>query len=293
MNTDLNTKLILGTANFGNPYGIANSGKALSPQDSKIVVDWAQVNGVNHFDTALAYGQAQEMLGRYLNQSLAPIVDTKLNEESCSSSKSIVETTKKTRETLGVNQIATLYLHNESLLQTSNLREIAVGLNNVLDLGLAREIGVSVYSEAALVACKKALPELTVFQVPENICDRRLISSKVIAKLSEEGNTFILRSIFLQGLLLIDPISIPLNLRLATTGVQDLNEFASINSLSTMELCLAYANSISWAKGIIVGVASLKQLKEIRKTSKTLPSGWDTAIATLPTELTDPRKWST
>ena len=293
MNTVVKSKLILGTANFGNAYGIANSRKALSPQDSKSVIDWAQGNGVNHFDTALAYGEAQEILGGYLNQSLAPIVDTKLNEESCRSSKSIVETTKKTRETLGVNQISTLYLHNEDLLQTSNVREIAVGLNNVLDLGLAREIGVSVYSEAALLACKKALPELTVFQVPENICDRRLISSKVIAKLREEGNTFILRSVFLQGLLLMDPISMPLNLRLATAGVQELNEFASVNSLTTMELCLAYAHSISWANGIIVGVASLGQLKEIRKSSRSLPGGWDSAITTLPTELIDPRKWST
>ena len=288
----MKTKLILGTANFGNAYGIANSGKALSPQDSKFVINWAQGNGVNHFDTALAYGQAQEILGRYLNQSLAPIVDTKLSEESCRSSKSIVETTKKTRENLGIGQISTLYLHNEDLLQTSNVREIAVGLNKVLDLGLAREIGVSVYSEAAVIACKKALPELTVFQVPENICDRRLISSKVIARLSDDGNTFILRSVFLQGLLLMDPISMPLKLRLATAGVQVLNEFASANSLTTMELCLAYAHSISWANGIIVGVASLEQLKEIRESSTSLPGGWDTAIATLPTEIIDPRKWS-
>ena len=292
MNILVKTKLILGTANFGNAYGISNNGKALLPQDSKSVISWAQSNGVNHFDTALAYGEAQEILGRYLNQSLAPIVDSKLNAESCGSSKSIVDATRKARENLGINQISTLYLHNEDLLQSSNVREIVVGLNRVLDLGLARKIGVSVYSEAAVIACKKVLPELTVFQVPENICDRRLISSKVIAKMSDEGNTFILRSIFLQGLLLMDPISMPLKLRLANVGVRELNEFASMNSLTTVELCLAYAHSISWASGIIVGIASLEQLKVIRESSKSLPDGWDTAIATLPSEIIDPRKWS-
>jgi hypothetical protein len=191
----------------------------------------------------------------------------------------------------GVESLSTLYLHDEGLLQTSNKIEITTGLREVLNLGIARQIGVSVYSESSVMACKQALPELSVFQVPENICDRRMLSSRLIENLAADGNSFMIRSIFLQGLLLMDHISIPPKLSLATADIQALNEFARVNSLTVIELCLAYAYSIPWASGIIVGVASLEQLKEIQESSLSLPDGWDKAISTLPAEIIDPRKW--
>ena len=285
-------EIVLGTANFGRDYGIANQGKLLSLNETKSIINWSQENGINHFDTATAYGDAEEILGRYLDLSLEPTIDTKLDEKSCESGKSIVEIARKTRDMLGVESLSTLYLHDEGLLQTSSRHEISIGLREVLNLGIAKQIGVSVYSESAVIACKKALPELSIFQVPENICDRRLISSRPIHSLAADGNTFIVRSIFLQGLLLMDPISIPPKLGLATADIQALNEFASANSLTAMELCLAYAYSIPWASGIIVGVASLEQLKEIQESISSLPRGWDTAISTLPSQIIDPREWS-
>ena len=286
-------QIVLGTANFGNEYGIANHNKLLSQDAMLSIINWAQQNGINHFDTALAYGDAEEILGRYLDLSLAPSIDTKLDERSCQSRDSIVEIARKTRDMLGVESLSTLYLHDEGLLQTSSKNEISAGLREVLNLGVAKQIGVSVYSEAAVIACKRALPELSVFQVPENICDRRLIASRHIRSLADDGNSFMVRSIFLQGLLLMEPSSIPAKLRLASEGLKTLNEFAKVNSTTVIKLCLAYANSISWASGIVVGVNSLEQLKEIREFSSSPPKGWDKEISTLPMEIIDPRKWST
>jgi aryl-alcohol dehydrogenase-like predicted oxidoreductase len=285
-------KIIVGTANFGNPYGIANRGMMLSLEESTSIINWAQENNINHFDTALAYGDAEEILSKYLNQSLAPVLDTKLDSKSCQSSASIVEAASKARDRLGVDSLSTLYLHDEELLQTSRLPEVSTGLREVLHLGIAKQIGVSVYSEAAVLACKKALPELSVFQVPENICDRRLIASENIRNLAESGNSFMVRSIFLQGLLLMDPTSVPTELQLAKAQLQSLIVFAFESGLTAMDLCLAYAYSISWASGIVVGVASLAQLKEISASSPTLPEDWASTITTLPLEILDPRKWS-
>ena len=58
----MNSKIVVGTANFGNPYGIANRGKLLSLDESKSIINWAQENEINHFDSALAYGHAEEIL---------------------------------------------------------------------------------------------------------------------------------------------------------------------------------------------------------------------------------------
>jgi aryl-alcohol dehydrogenase-like predicted oxidoreductase len=287
----MNPKIVVGTANFGNPYGIANRGKLLSLDESKAIINWAQENDINQFDTALAYGDAEEILSMYLDQSLAPEVDTKLDTKSCQSSTSIIDAASKTRDRLGVDSLSTLYLHNEELLQFSSQLEVSTGLREVLNLGIAKQIGVSVYSEASVIACKKVLPELTVFQVPENICDRRMIASEHIKELAEKGNSFIVRSIFLQGLLLMEAMSVPSKLHLVQPQLQRLNEIANKQKVKVMDLCLAYAYSISWASGIVVGVASLAQLKEILASTSTLPEDWASTIQTLPSDLLDPRKW--
>jgi aryl-alcohol dehydrogenase-like predicted oxidoreductase len=284
-------QLILGTANFGNAYGIANKNSSLPPEDLKPLITWAQANGLNHFDTAIAYGASEEILGNYLDQSVNPVVDTKLDSQSCLSRESIVDAARKSRDKLGIKCISTLYLHDEAVLQTSSAQEVVMGLKEVLSLGLAKQIGVSVYSEASIMTCRRILPELTVFQVPENICDRRLIGSSLMEELANTGTTFIVRSVFLQGLLLMDTDAVPRNLSSAKSNIELLLHFSRENSLTTMELCLSYAHSISWAKGIVVGTASLNQLKEIVKCSATLPDGWNKAIATLPAEVIDPRNW--
>ena len=103
---------------------------------------------------------------------------------------------------------------------------------------------------------------------------------------------FIVRSVFLQGLLLMEPNSIPSKLILAKKNVQELIDFAERKSLTAIELCLAYARSISWVSGIIVGAASLDQLKEVSEPTPSLPSGWASAISPMPAEIVDPRKWS-
>ena len=219
------SRIVLGTANFGNVYGIANRGKTLSSQDSMDIVQWAQVNGVNHFDTAIAYGHAEDLLGAYLDKALDPEVDAKLDEKSCQTSELIVLRTKEILGRLGVSQLSVLYLHNEDLLNTPIRSEIKRGLGEVLNLGLCKKIGVSVYSEESIVACKQVVPNLSVFQVPENICDRRLLGSQKIEQLATEGNSFLVRSIFLQGLLLMEPEEVPKQLSGAVSGIQAFRNF--------------------------------------------------------------------
>jgi aryl-alcohol dehydrogenase-like predicted oxidoreductase len=284
-------KIILGTANFGNDYGISNQGNVLSAEESGSLIKWAQNNGLNHFDTALSYGDSTDILRTYLDYSLEPILDSKLDNKSCQTRGSIVKAAEENRDRLGVSQLSVLYLHNEDLLQTSLASEITIGLREVLTRGIATKIGVSVYSQNAIISCKKVLPELSVFQVPENICDRRLINSSKMQELADIGTIFNVRSIFLQGLLLMDPNSIPQKLYSAKAKVQELTTFSRKNSVTVLDLCLAYANSISWASSIVVGAISIKQLEEISRHSFVLPQGWSNSISTLPSEILDPREW--
>jgi aryl-alcohol dehydrogenase-like predicted oxidoreductase len=284
------SKFIVGTANFGQEYGVANRGKSLSNNELNELIKWSQENGMNHFDTAQTYGDAQKILGSFLDFSLKPDVDSKLDERSCRSQKDILKMAEDIKKSLSIEQISTLYLHSEVALKSGSTKEISAGLKEILELGIAKRVGISIYTEDAILYCKKAIPELSVFQVPENICDRRLITSRTIQRLSDEGVIFNVRSIFLQGLLL-NPTSLPHRLQSASTKLQELILFAEKNSMSVLELCVAYAKSIPWARGIIVGAASLDQLKEIHKVSSLLPEGWENSIPILPEDVVDPRKW--
>jgi len=284
-------RIILGTANFGNSYGVKNTGKILSKAESGSLIRWAQINGINHFDTALAYGDSTEILSSYLDYSLKPSIDTKLNEESCQSRDLIVKIAEENRDKLGTSQLSVVYIHDENLLQTSLGPEITWGFREILDRGIAKKIGVSVYSEESIIACKKVLPELSVFQVPENICDRRLIDSILMQEFADMGNELNVRSIFLQGLLLMDPGLIPPKLRSARLSVQELTRFAEINSITVLDLCLAYAKSIPWATGLLVGAAAIEQINEVISHSAILPEKWSTSISIMPAELIDPRTW--
>lgn len=283
--------LILGTANFGNKYGIANQNELISSAEIARIIKWAQNNGVNHFDSALAYRDSDSILGLHLDQALQPMIDSKLDEKSCQTRDTILEAAIQIRERLMVSQLSVLYLHDESSLNSPLASEISLGLREVLAQGIAKRIGVSIYSEEALRYNKKILPELSVFQVPENICDRRLIYSKEILKLSEKDNVFNVRSIFLQGLLLMHPTELPNKLRSIAPQLQELRNFAQKNSLTVLELCIAYASSISWANGIVVGVNSVDQLTQIHNASSCLPIEWDTKVPTLPIDIVDPRRW--
>lgn len=286
------TKIVLGTANFGNEYGVANNGKLLSSEDSGGLVSFAQFNGINHFDTAFAYANSEAILAKSLIRDLNPEVDSKLDDKTCLSAKLIVDSVRAHLENLGIQQFSTIYLHNENLLFSEGYSEIKKGLAEILELGLTKQIGVSVYSEGALTASKKILPELTVFQVPENIMDRRLIFSNNVQRLADSGNKFMVRSIFLQGLLLMDVNNLPSKFNPVQETLKKLALFSNENSMTILELCLAYANSIPWAEGIIIGVASKNQLIEVLSTNRDLPNTWEKQIPILPIEILDPRKWT-
>ena len=285
-------KIILGTANLGMAYGVANKGLVLAESDSKEIITKAQLSGINRFDTASAYLGAETILGKYLDKNLMPSVDAKIGAEDCKSVESMIEATVSILSRLKIPRLSILYLHNADLLVGEQKNTVMEGLQEILRLGFAERIGVSVYTESSVISSKNIFPQLTAFQVPENICDRRLVNSKAISFLAKQDCVFIVRSIFLQGLLHMDPINLPDNLKSARNVLLGIRKFSNSNSISITDLCIAYAKSISWANGIIVGVASPLQLIEISRSQMELPLNWLSSISTLPEDILDPRLWN-
>jgi len=283
--------LILGTATFREEYGIANKGIKLESREISEIVVTAQTLGINEFDTAPAYAGAEAQLGMYLDQRQQPKISSKISKADSISVKLILATVKETLRRTRVSSLENLYLHDPVALSGTSAFETIAGLKEVVSLGLAKRVGASVYSIQALLDAKAIYPGLTVFQVPENICDRRMLSSSELVDLKNEGNQFNVRSIYLQGLLLMSPQAIPGKLQKAKTAVQQLKTFADSYATLPVDLCLAYGRAIPWASGIIIGAVNGAQLRQAVESKVQLPAAWETLIDVLPEAILDPRRW--
>ena len=284
-------KLILGTATFGTSYGVANKGIKLEKEEVGKIVAIAQSLGINDFDTAPTYAGAESQLGEFLDLYSQPKVSSKISKENSKSAKLMLASVKETLLRTRVGKLENLYLHDPDALAGKEASETIAGLKEIIEMGLADRVGVSAYSLHALLRAKEAFSGLTVFQIPENICDRRLLKSNELADFQSQGDRLIIRSIFLQGLLVMSPEEVSLKFKGAKGAVSQLNALANTFGVLPLDLCLAYGMSIPWASGIIIGAANASQLRQTIDSKVELPSEWESLIDTLPEEMLDPRKW--
>jgi hypothetical protein len=110
-------------------------------------------------------------------------------------------------------------------------------------------------------------------------------------ELSRDNNEINVRSIFLQGLLLMPKEAIPKRLSESSKSINDLDLYSKKESVNRIDLCIAYAKSISWASKIVVGVESITQLKAILDSNYKLSSEWERNVSRVSEVIADPRKW--
>ncbi len=288
MNTNLadqNTKLILGTANLGMRYGINNENSP-SEIESIEIIRKAIDCGVLGIDTAKAYGSAETIIGKasppdgHINVTTKLLLGADSNFDSIKAQieDSLVKTKQK--------KLYGLLIHNPEAVQRNDIRGI---IDAIYETELVAKVGVSCYEIKDVLAAKETCEEFKLFQVPENILDQRLIDSSEMTVLAQQGNEFHVRSIFLQGLLLINPKAERLPLDFDGSALINLHNYATQHNVSVIDMCMSYARSIPWSAGNVVAVASTKQLAEILnyRETKIEPK----ILQTLPESIIDPRYW--
>ena len=62
----MTSKLVLGTVELGMRYGLNNTNGQPSIEESFAILDAALEDGIDTFDTAYAYGSAEDVLGQWL-----------------------------------------------------------------------------------------------------------------------------------------------------------------------------------------------------------------------------------
>lgn len=283
---------ILGTASFGLNYGIANNYNMVKRNESIRIIDTAIQSGFNGIDTAQNYGNAHSIIKEALGDTGKFHITSKMGQDSFINSDIFVSSLTTCLKQLGTKRLDVLLIHNFETLLQSNVHDIRKSLIQAIELNLVSKIGISVYSEEEVFYAKEVIPELSVFQLPENICDQRLGNSKQIKALSEDGNDIYARSIFLQGILLTKPEELPDRLRDFAKQIKNFQNYNSAKNLDLVNACVSYVQSITWLKGVVIGVNSIRQLMEIvAAINNPYKIDFD-RFPRIADQWLDPRKWN-
>ena len=285
------TNFIIGTASFGNNYGIGNKGETVSENDVQSIVDKANELGLKSFDTAPAYSPSESLLGKYLSKSPEVLISSKIGALQKFSIENIVNSVETSLDLLKIKKLDCLYIHDAKVYASPNLRIYKDALDELKHRELISKVGISVYSIEEALRNLEMIPEIDVVQIPENLCDRRVMRSGFVDEMSQKDKKVILRSVYLQGLLLMEESQIPNNLSLAREAVMIIAKVARDFGLTSAQLCLAYLDYFMNVSGAIVGISNVSQLADLASDYSELPSDWIELVPVLPESVTDPRLW--
>ena len=284
--------LSIGTANFAQSYGLTQNAKGLDELELSKIFEKLNAEEKVGIDTSPSYGESEKVIGSFLKTSnFRGKVTTKIPIEFYGSANSIAKSLERSLKNLGVDSVHCTLLHgfDEKILE--NHKQIIKGLGIILANGFTKTIGLSCYTEREVLLSKEVIPQLSVFQVPENVIDQRFRNSIALKKLSLEGDSFYVRSIFLQGKLLAESETFQDKLSGLRQVVKSVESSSRTYGLSKLEYCVSYAKSLAWSSGIVVGIESSSQLLEILEANNRNYPNMMFKKQDVDQDLIDPRAW--
>ena len=254
-------RLILGTATLGMQYGIKNSNGVMNEKSFKRIIEFAANHGIYNIDTAYAYGDAELKLGNLKDDLSSFKIFSKIGINDSNNKEYISTITHQIHESLESMNQSSIYaylLHKPIDMKDEVLLN---QLSQMKSVGLFKKLGVSVYTKKeALEALENDL--LDIIQVKYNILDRELEELDFFEKAKQKNKEIIVRSVFLQGILLDSDIQLS-KFNELSGPLEDIKLISNEYSLTLMDLALFYVLSNQNLDGIIVGFDSIKQFEEI------------------------------
>lgn len=280
-------------------YGIANRTGKPGPDESRAIVRTALEGGITAFDTAPAYGDSESVLGALLGEAAARVVVVSKipalegPRDGAAIAARIRAGVAASISNLGLSRLPVLLFHRfADVLENDGVALKEAG--RLKDDGLVFMVGASVYTPGEAEACL-AIPELEAIQVPFNLADGRLPARDFFRRAAALGRTVFCRSVFLQGLFLMDET--PAHLAAFAPFRGRLDAVRTRAGLSWPDFALRYALSFEGLSSVIVGVETAPQLRENLAAAGRgpLPAALRDEIVALgpaPESVIDPRRWN-
>ena len=284
-------KVILGTAQFGDKYGISNKSGVLNRLEVIKILKFSKRNNISYLDTANEYKGYEKILGKQnLNDWKISMKITKKFYSKNNNEKSFNTLFLESLKLLKQKKFEYFLFHHSENLLSKNGSKIYKFLINLKKRGLIGKIGVSAYSPSDVLKVIEYY-KIDVIQLPYNVFDQRLDNETFIKKLKSRNIEIHARSIFLQGLLLLNKNKLPNKFIKSKPHFEKWYNFLKNNNTNAVEECLNFAFSNQNINKFVIGVNSLKHLKDILHLKINFFTKNFEKLQSNNLNLIDPRKW--
>ena len=290
-NNKITKKMILGSAQFGDLYGVLKNKKKLKESEVRNIIKISKKNKITYLDTADQYKSFKKILKKQnlkkwkISIKLSSKVINKQNTEAKFNNFIF-----KSLKSLKQKNFEYLLFHRSQDLFTLKGRKIYKYLTILKQKGFINKIGISVYSPNEIKNVIKKY-KIDVIQAPYNIFDQRLNNRRLLKKLKVMNIELHARSIFLQGLLLAKKNKIPKKFLKWKNKFNSWHNFLIKNKTTALLECLNFVFSNKNIDKFIIGVNSVNNLKQIVLLKKKFIKRNFDVFKSKDINLIDPRKW--
>lgn len=283
-------KLALGTVQFGLNYGVANHSGQVALSQVQEILALAKCAGITTLDTAIAYGDSEQILGLVGMDSFSIISKLPPLPENVAVQPWVEAQIKSSLQRLNVKKLNGLLLHRALDVVGERGLELQHALQFSVDQGWIDATGISIYDPTEL---DQIIPvwRPALIQTPLNVFDQRLIQSGWLKKLTDLNIRIHTRSTFLQGLLLMSVKDIPEYFFPWKKHLDAWHIWCNKQSVTPLQAAFAFLNQIHDIENVVVGVDSALHLSQILKNvQEQIDTDWQ-QWAISDKNLIDPSRW--
>jgi aryl-alcohol dehydrogenase-like predicted oxidoreductase len=293
MNTVVDVrKLALGTVQFGFSYGIANNSGQVRPSEVSKILELANSSAIQTLDTAIAYGDSESVLGKQELNDFSVI--TKLPEVPIDISDVVSWANHQLEgslQRLNIAAVDSLLLHRPTQLLEKFGGVLYRQLQNFKQQGLVKRIGISIYEPEELdLLCEYF--HFDLIQAPFNIIDNRLHETGWLKRLKDMGAAVHVRSVFMQGLLLMSEQQRPKKFSRWNDLWKEWDQWLKETQQTPLQACLRHALAVPEIEKVVVGVDSVTQLQQIIEASKGRCQPAPPGLSMTDKDLLNPSHWN-
>ncbi len=260
-------KIGLGTVQFGVDYGVSNKDGKTPAAEVAAILAAADELKVRVLDTASLYGDSEQVLGNCLPAAAGFDIVTKTPQFAkpvldADDAERLRQVFYESLTKLNCDSVYGLLIHRADDLFVPGGERLMAALTGLKQQGLVAKIGVSVYDSAQIDQILQRF-DIDLVQLPISVLDQRLLVSGHLQKLKSAGVEVHARSVFLQGLLLMDVSEIPAYFAPLRHVIESYRAFIRARGLTPLQAAVGFVSGLTEIDRIICGVNNAQQLRDI------------------------------